>query len=360
MKSDIFEKIQSRLEPDGEIVSETVRRIKSSGTVNKHSKKFMWIIAPSAAVFVFLIILNINSENSSRGENEIYNPVTDPVFTEAETFPETVSESMVTESKTNPVTSADEPVTDNETVNEAFVSEEWIPDHSYDNFSEYSDGLVVAPEIKANEYMYFNFNNKSYKFACECYGQIYSEVFGGWGYWSHIPNDSYIDEFLGNIDISSIYAEYGRPQECAELYSIKTLETDYLYAVKFSGESRYYLYANMSEKFENFSEFINAVNLKNFTFDGQAINRFSDGSVKIIDNDSELLNMILQLNGTITENPVESYEAETYLDAPLYGGELCFRWNSEGFVTVKAFRGMMTYDIGKEAVEGIMEYLQVS
>lgn len=51
---------------------------------------------------------------------------------------------------------------------------------------------------------------------------------------------------------------------------------------------------------------------------------------------------------------------QTFLDAPLYGGSLSFKWYPEGYVTVNAFGMEKTYDIGEDAAAEIIDYINVN
>lgn len=230
----------------------------------------------------------------------------------------------------------------------------------------FSDGTIpaIAEESPVSEYRNFEFNGKSYSFACGSYNEVYNQVLDGIGTEENIPNESYIGELIGNAEIPSEFGDF-RENEPIEVYSLKYIDSDYLIAVKFldfNDNQRYFLFADLSFSRDTLQQLFYSLNFEKCCFNGNAVNRRKEEYAGIedycfIDNDSELAQMILALDGELAEAPSGEMVWQTFLDTPLFGSSLSFKLYADGYVSVKAFGAELTYKCDTAAVEQIISYI---
>ena len=376
MKRDVFERIEKQLEPDDTLIESVINKAKSMEKAGTHPPKkgismLCKIIGSSAAAVLLLIgVVSIINSKSGNIRPNIDTPdvISYNIATTSVTPEETsavVTQNTTVSSKSNTtkkkaatlqtttvVTTQTEPVT--EPVVQDDGRSQWSPDPNRDYYGADSDGSAAALAAPTGDYRSFEKDGSTFNFACGNYGEIYENYTDG----MNIPNNSYIGEYMATAAINSIYGDL-LPATSGEIYSLKYIDPDYLAAVKFpyyNDDPRYYLFANTNKTYNSFSELLYALNIERCTFDGRAINKYND-TTQIIDNDSELVQQILSIDGSLTDTAYGEPSWRTYLDIPLYGASLSFTWYSDGYVTVNAFGSEVVYEIGSEMASQIINYI---
>ena len=406
MKRDVFERIEKKLEPEDALVAKVLERaeelVKDENTPvsNRNTISFRYGLVISSVAALTLIVgvtaflgtnLNIDDSSSdvsvlehaestkdtsssndrketqkSDSSSDITETINEDEDSQKDEEPEASSSEMEeTENSEVENIQEDEHPKDispeiKETENIDSEREAWYPDREGEFYTE-----VTALALPTSEYISFELNGKTYRFACGTYGEIYSLIDHSYLGGTNIPNDSYVDELIAYSDISSLYGDI-RPDAPVEVYSLKYVDSDYLVAVKFmdfNNDQRYYLYADTEYTYDSFSDLIYALNMEKCAFDGQAINRRTEPyCISLIDHQTELIQMLLELDGNLTDTAYGDMAWETFLDAPLYGGSLSFKWYASGYVTVNAFgyEYEKTYDIGADAAIRIIDYIDAN
>lgn len=261
--------------------------------------------------------------------------------------------------------SAGEPKDESETKSRewVFLTEEgkdaaWHPDAGEDGSAE-----AAVRNIDAEVYTNFELDGRGYHYVTGK-GENYSELYEDYTFNRNIPNDSYIGEYLAHIDMVPWFGDVELTKG-AEVYSLRNIDSDHLLAVKFDGSELYYLYAADSFAADSFESFTEAVQLRAVTFGGECVNRSqtyhaSREQYLMIDDSTEFNELVFSLSGELVSQPTGEMAWQTFLDVPLFGGSLSFKWYADGYVTVNAFGNEATYNIGADAAGQIIDHISAN
>ncbi len=417
MKRDVFERIEKKLEPQDELVDRLLEKagelaaqnaLKSGnegkGEISMENNKTgaeikrgnglavslaaaLAVIVGATAIFGIKASVPSDDENSAAHSSVRQNSAEQDIVRET-SKPDTAAGEPPETQTAKPETSAPEASAE-ETDSSSELPATWTagpetppPEESAeddgraDYFYDYerqeypvwqpqpfADGTIpaIAEESPVSEYRNFEFNGKSYSFACGSYNEVYNQVLDGIGTEENIPNESYIGELIGNAEIPSEFGEI-RENEPIEVYSLKYIDSDYLVAVRFldfNDNQRYFLFADLSFSRESLQQLFYSMNFEKCCFNGNAIMRRKEEYAGIEDycfigDDSELAQMILALDGELADAPSGEMVWQIFLDTPLFGSSLSFKLYPDGYVSVKAFGAELTYRCDQSAVEQII------
>jgi len=388
MTKNDLKRIENQLEPDDKLVQNVIEKavqfsensemaedyLKShdvSDTITvKHNRGYRYILSAAAALaLVFGAGAYMRSNNAVKTHTSDASSAEEKVAVVTDSTPETsvtenvqVSESIAeaVESKVDiPDSTLDTP----DSVADESESEikddgrsEWKPDRTADSFeTENGNGQAAVLAHATDEYRSFEMNDTTYYFACGNKGEIYDpeQMIG-----NNIPNISYINEFLTNAEVPSMFGDI-RPSAQAEVYSLQFADPGYLVAVRFidvNSDERYYLFADMNRSFDTLNEHLLALNIDLYTFDGTAIIR-RDGVRSFVDDDSTLKEMLLSANGEKTDTAYGEALCEIFLDTPIYGGSVGYTVYSDGYIAVNAFGSESVYNVGTETTAQMISYV---
>ncbi|MCR5540842.1 MAG: hypothetical protein K6F71_08520 [Ruminococcus sp.] len=389
MTKNDLKRIENQLEPDDKLVQNVIEKavqfsansemakdyLKShdvSDTITvKHNRGYRYILSASAALALVFgagaymrsnnVVKTHTSDASSTEENAAVVTDSTPETSVTENVP--VSES-ITEAVESKVDIPDSTLDTPDNVADESESEikddgrsEWKPDRTADSFeTENGNGQAAVLAPATDEYRSFEMNDTTYYFACGNKGEIYDpeHMIG-----NNIPNISYINEFLTNAEVLSMFGDI-RPSAQAEVYSLQFADPGYLVAVRFidvNGDERYYLFADMDHSFDTLEEHLLALNIDIYTFDGTAIIR-RDGVRSFVDDDSTLKEMLLSANGEKTDTAYGEALCEIFLDTPIYGGSVGYTVYSDGYIgVVNGFGSESIYNVGTETTAQMVSYI---
>ena len=407
MRSEEFERIEKKLAPDDELVSRVMAKARELSQDEKAMKEYVrkegvitmeknnieknnavvknrWGLLLTSAAALLLVVGGIAffssktslpetkapSVNAGASENEPETAV-QKVDSEAEATTEKKNgNDETTEEKTE--TTADSKADDKP--DEASRPEQVSPpfDPSDDDTSQHEDwhadsgeeGTATAhsPQLSAkDEYTSFELDGISYNYASSNKGDGFIDLYQDYQFDAAIPNMSYIGEQLCSVEIPSMYGDI-RPNIGAEVYSLRTFDSGYLVAVRYDGEDGFYLFINESCGFPDVESMVNALRLSSVTFGGESLSRrvekYAGSDDYVVMADSTVLQeKIFALQGERTDPPTGDMVWQTFLDAPLYGGSVSFKWYAEGYVTVVTHWTENTYDIGADAAGEIIDLI---
>ncbi|SFB89350.1 hypothetical protein [Ruminococcus albus] len=389
MKDNDFRRIENQLEPDDRLVRYVIDKasqlsansemaedyLKShdvSDTITvKHNRVYRYVLSAAAALaLVFGAGIYIRSNNAVKTHTldvsssvdsvvEVTDSTAEAAVAENVSVSESIAEAL--ESKVDiPDSTLDTParVADED---EAEIRDdgrsEWKPDRTADSFeTKNGNGQAAVLAPATDEYRSFEMNDTTYYFACGNKGEIYDpeQMIG-----NNIPNISYINEFLKNVEVPSMFGDI-RPSAQAEVYSLQFADPNYIVAVRFidvNGDERYYLFADMDHSFDTLEEHLLALNIDIYTFDGTAIIR-RDGVRSFVDDDSTLKEMLLSSNGEKTDTAYGEALCEIFLDTPIYGGSVGYTVYSDGYIgVVNGFGSESIYNVGTETTAQMVSYI---
>ncbi|WP_295154689.1 hypothetical protein [uncultured Ruminococcus sp.] len=381
MKDNDYKRIEDQLDPDDRLVQNVMDKAAQFSANSaleeeylkehdvpdavkvRRSNGYRYMLSTAAAV---ALVLGVNVYIHSNSPVKPREPETASAEKTAEDVTESTTETEFTENAPSAEIPADETEStadtpesnadDSAVENIGIGRLEWKPDRTADSFeTESGDGQAAVLAPAADLYRSFELNGKTYQFACGSYGEIYDDPIVGY----NIPNDSYICEFLTNVEVPSMFGD-SLPSAQAEVYNLMFADPNYLVAVRFidvNGDDRYYLFADMDHSFDTLKEHLIALNIDIYTFDGTAIIR-RDGVRSFIDDDTELKEMLLSADGEKTDTACGEAVCEIYLDTPLYGGSVGYTVYSDGYISViNGFGSESVYDVGTETTSQLIEYI---
>lgn len=409
MKTEIFKSIQSKLEPDETVIAELLskaeklneKRIdketdkaqKENITADKNNQhecsnntklrsRYTLIFSTAAAVLTVVglaVFLNIKNDlnhdiNCSESDDFVRSDSLDESYYTASPVMESMptrdsltdmSETEYTEENSSSAYT-DSQNDESERSDDSQFDEKkaaWFPDpepEEYEKNFTYpepdEDGHVNAiaqiENMPTDEYQSFEYNDMMFDCVNEYYGA--DAVYIDYSCGRNIPNPSYVDSSIGYVSVSS---DRNDSSVEAEIYKLKYIDENYIVGVKFEDNSRYFLYANKSYSYDSFAEFTQAINFEKCAFGGEAFNRDNYYNFAYIDDETELVRMILSFDGDKTEYYSDVNVWESFLNAPLYGGGISFKWYPDGYVTVNTFGVENTYNIGIESAAEIINYI---
>lgn len=380
MKKDDFKRIERQLEPDDKLIQSVMDMaeqisndpkmldayLKQNDDVKqKNFNKYAFILSAAVAfllVFGTAVYFRNNSNRIKTDQSITSKPENETLISSEQDNSSCNSDESMTATQTESkeeITEGLKPTAESLTeTKEEIIDDgraEWFPDPAAENYGE-STGDAEAAVFAApvDEFIEFELNGETYHFACGNYGEIY-ELYNG---SKNIPNRSYIDEFITTVEIPSLYGDI-RPNNIAEVYSLKYADTNFMLAVKFPNfnkNQRYYLFANIDKTYKTFAELMYALNIDKYTFNGQAINVYNDVT-KYIDDDDELTQMLLSADGEFTDTVYGEVAWKTYLDTPMYGGSVSFTCYSDGYLAANVFGSELVYNVGTDTTSKITSYI---
>ncbi|MBR1422729.1 MAG: hypothetical protein IJ571_04725 [Ruminococcus sp.] len=400
MKKNDYERIESQLSPDEELMRSVMDKAESFSAepemaqaylqehdiserpAIKHTGRFAIVAAAAALVIAFGVVAFVRqgdesiktdpsavskaesrNESDPEAQSKAYSTSsvaettsisekesTDPTETSAQTAEISQAGKQTTH---KPET---EPEQHDETADDGRA--DWFPDAGYDYpvTAEEGEGYQQAGvlALPTGEYRDIELNGTDYHFACGDYGEIWEFYIGS----NNIPNSSYIGDFITTVDAASIYGDI-RPNTTAEIYSLKYAPSDFMIAVKFpyfNNDQRYYLFANYDKTYDGFVDLMTVLNMDKYTFNGQAINVYN-GTTKYIDGDSEIAQLILSADGVPANTAYGEAQWKTYLDTPMYGASVNFTCYSGGYIAVNYFGSKVVYNVGTDVTDSITNYI---
>lgn len=409
MKTEIFKSIQSQLEPDETVIAELLskaeklneKRIdqetdkvqKENITADKNNQyecsnntklrgRYTLIFSTAAAALIVVgltVFLTMNKDlNHEINNSEPAYFFSSDSFNESSytavpvTYSTSREDSMtdMPESKYNEENSSlaytDSQNDESEISDDSRFDEEkaaWFPDpepEGYGNNFSYPEpdengnikAIAKIENMPTDEYQSFEYNDMMFDCVNEYYGA--DAVYIDYSCGRNIPNPSYVDRSIGYV---SMVSDRNDSSVEAEIYKLKYIDENYIVGVKFEDNPRYFLYANKSYSYDSFAEFTQAINFEKCALGGEVFNRDNYYNFAYIDDETELVQLILSLDGEKTEYNSDVNVWESFLNAPLYGGGISFKWYPDGYVKVNTFGVENTYNIGRESAVEIIDYI---